>query len=147
MKNATCSIVQQLPVAQLLKWGRLYEEEGLINDAIDFYEKANSPESLENLLPLALQEGDAFIYARLIKALGRQAAADEWIRLGKRAAELGKDDFAREEIKRGGMETAEIVQSQKGSSLTGPGCLPRVASRPVFQGPFMLDKVDFVFTS
>ena len=27
-------------VDQLLKWGRLYEEQGLINDAIDFYRKS-----------------------------------------------------------------------------------------------------------
>lgn len=99
-------------VVQLLKWGRLYEEEGLVNDAIDFYEKANCSESLEKLVPLALREGDAFIYARVLKALGRQATADEWICLGKRAAELGKDVFAREAFKRGGLETAEIAESQ-----------------------------------
>ena len=100
-------------VDQLLKWGRLYEEEGLINDAIDFYEKANSSEALENLLSLSLREGDAFNYARIMKALGRQAPADEWISLGKRAAELGKDAFAREAFKRGGLETAEIAESQE----------------------------------
>lgn len=103
-------------VDQLLKWGRLYEEEGLINDAIDFYEKANSSESLENLLSLSLVEGDAFNYARIMKALGRQAPADEWIALGKRAAELGKDAFAREAFKRGGLQTAEIAESQEGQA-------------------------------
>jgi len=96
----------------LLKWGRQHEEEGLINDAIDFYEKANSSESLENLLSLSLQEGDVFNYARIMKTLGRQASADEWISVGKRAAELGKDAFAREAFKRGGLETAEIAESQ-----------------------------------
>ncbi len=100
-------------VDQLLKWGRLYEEEGLINDAIDFYEKANSTESLENLLSLSLSEGDTFNYARVLKALGRQAPADEWISIGKRAAELGKDAFAREAFKRGGLEPAEMAESQE----------------------------------
>lgn len=100
-------------VDQLLKWGRLYEEEGLINDAIDFYEKANSTESLENLLSLSLSEGDTFNYTRILKALGRQAPADEWISIGKRAAELGKDAFAREAFKRGGLEPAEMAESQE----------------------------------
>jgi len=100
-------------VDQLLKWGRLYEDAGLINDAIDFYEKAKSSEPLENLLPLAFQEGDAFIYARVMKALGREVPADEWIRLGKRAAELGKDAYARSAFKRGGLETADIAESQE----------------------------------
>ncbi len=100
-------------VDQLLKWGRRYEEEGLINDAIDFYEKANSSESLENLLSLSLREGDAFNYTRIMKALGRQAPADEWISIGKRAAELGKDAFAREAFKRGDLEKPEIAESQE----------------------------------
>ncbi len=99
-------------VDQLLKWGRLYEEEWQINDAIDFYEKANSSKSLEDLLSLSFREGDAFNYARIMKVLGRQAPAEEWISLGKRAAELGKDAFAREAFKRGGLETAEIAESQ-----------------------------------
>ncbi|MGA2401870.1 MAG: hypothetical protein ABSG91_09195 [Syntrophobacteraceae bacterium] len=97
----------------LLRWGKLYEEEGQINDAIDFYERSNSTESLGKLLASARLEGDAFVYARIMKALGRQAPADEWISLGKRAAELGKDAFAREAFKRGGLETAEVAQSQK----------------------------------
>lgn len=100
-------------VDQLLKWGRLYEEQGQINDAIDFLEKANSSKSLEDLLSLSLREGDAFNYARIMKVLGRQAPAEEWISLGKRAAELGKDAFAREAFKRGGLETAEIAESQE----------------------------------
>jgi len=100
-------------VDQLLKWGRLYEEQGQINDAIDFYEKANSSKSLEDLLSLSFREGDAFNYARIMKVLGRQAPAEEWISLGKRAAELGKDAFAREAFKRGGLETAEIAESQE----------------------------------
>ncbi len=98
---------------QLLRWGKLYEEEGQINDAIDFYEKSNSSEPLERLIALAHQEGDAFVYARIMKALGRQATADEWISLGKMAAELGKDAFAREAFKRGGLEAAEVSQSQE----------------------------------
>lgn len=100
-------------VDQLLKWGRLYEEQGQINDAIDFYEKANSAKSLEDLLSLSLREGDAFNYARIMKVLGRQVPAEEWISLGKRAAELGKDAFAREAFKRGGLETAVIAESQE----------------------------------
>jgi hypothetical protein len=97
-------------VDQLLKWGNIFEEEGLINDAIDFYVKAEALEPLEKLLPLAQQEGDIFVYARIVRALGREVTAGEWISLGKRAAELGKDAFAREAFKRGGVDTAQEAE-------------------------------------
>jgi hypothetical protein len=99
--------------AQLLKWGNIFEEEELINDAIDFYEKAADSESLEKLLPLVHDQGDTFIYGRILKALGRQVPADEWISLGKRAAELGKDAFALGAYRRGGVETPLEVETME----------------------------------
>jgi hypothetical protein len=99
---------------QLLKWGNLFEEEGLTNDAIDFYAKAHALEPLEKLLPLAHQEGDTFVYARIVRALGREVTAEEWISMGKRAAELGKDAFAREAFKRGGVDTVQEAETYGG---------------------------------
>ena len=97
---------------------------------------------------MSLREGDAFNYARIMKALGRQAPAEEWISLGKRAAELGKDAFAREAFKRGGLETAEIAESQEMTSALR-GCRMFSASRfPVpVQNPLCLTRTDFVFTN
>ncbi len=99
-----------ISVDQLITWGKMYEEEGLVNDAIDFYERANSSESLEKVLQEAHMEGDAFLYARILKILNRQASAQEWISLGEKARELGKDAFAREAFKRGGVEEAEVAE-------------------------------------
>jgi hypothetical protein len=95
---------------QLVEWGEIFEEQDLINDAIDFYIKAGSSEALEKLLPPAHQEGDIFVYTRLVKALGRQVPAEEWISLGKKAAELGKDSCAREAFKKGGVETEQEAE-------------------------------------
>jgi hypothetical protein len=100
-------------VKQLLEWGARYEEEGLINDAVEFYERANSADHLEKLLPVALEEGDAFLYGRILKALGREAVPREWISLGQRAGELGKDAYALEAFKRGGLEKTEEVETGK----------------------------------
>jgi uncharacterized protein YicC (UPF0701 family) len=97
-------------VDQLVEWGGIFEEQELINDAIDFYIKAGSSEALEKLLPLAHQEGDIFVYTRLLKALGRQVPAEEWISLGKKAAELGKESCAREAFKKGGVETEQEAE-------------------------------------
>jgi hypothetical protein len=99
-------------IDRLTEWGRVYEKEGQINDAIDFYAKASATDALEKLLPLVREDGDVFAYGRIVKAIGRAVSAEEWVSLGRRAAELGKDAFAREAFKRGGMETAQEVESQ-----------------------------------
>ncbi|MCE5335763.1 MAG: hypothetical protein LLG06_14365 [Desulfobacteraceae bacterium] len=96
-------------VKDLLIWGERYEEEGMINDAIDFYEKADAGDALERLLPLARDEGDVFLLGRLLKALNREAEAREWLSLGEKASELGKTSFAREAFRRGGRDVPEAT--------------------------------------
>ena len=91
-------------ISKLLEWGSIYEEAGLINDAVDFYERANAADRLEKLLGLAMLEGDAFIFGRILKALNREATSAEWVSLGEKAAECGKHAFAQEAFKRGGVE-------------------------------------------
>jgi hypothetical protein len=103
-------------VDQLLEWGARFEEAGLINDAVDFYERANSSETLEKLLKVVSGEGDAFLYGRILKALGREAAPREWVMLGTKAAELGKEAFAREAFKRGGLEKGEEAETAEGGA-------------------------------
>lgn len=99
---------------RLLEWGRIFEQQELINDAVDFYIKAGSSEDLEKLLSAALGDGDVFIYTRLARALGRKVTADEWMSLGKRAAELGKNAYARDAFKKGGVEMDNTTEAQTG---------------------------------
>jgi hypothetical protein len=100
-------------IDRLLEWGSVYEEAGLINDAIEFYERANSTEPLEKLLGVAREEGDAFIYGRILKALNREATPQEWISLGEKAAECGKHAFAQEAFKKGGLEKVSLAKSEE----------------------------------
>jgi tetratricopeptide (TPR) repeat protein len=97
-------------VDKLMGWGARYEEAGQINDAVDFYERANAAGPLEALLEVARDDGDAFLYGRVLKALGRDAPAEEWILLGEKARELGKHAFALEAFKRGGLQEPETEQ-------------------------------------
>jgi hypothetical protein len=90
---------------QLQMWGSRYEEEGFVNDAIDFYERADFKSGLENLISRAMEDGDAFLFGRILKALGREAEPLQWIALAKKATELGKTAFAREAYKKSGTET------------------------------------------
>lgn len=93
-------------VDKLLKWAVLYEQEGMLNDAVDFYERANASESLEKLLNVAREEGDTFLCGRILRALNREIPSQEWISLGERARELGKHAYAREALRRGGIDVA-----------------------------------------
>lgn len=94
-------------VGKLKDWGARYEEAGQVNDAVDFYERAGDSGALENLLPLAITEGDAFLYGRLLRALGRDGLPEDWIALGERATELGKHAYAREAFERGGRQSTD----------------------------------------
>lgn len=97
---------------RLVEWGRTFEEQEQINDAIDFYIKAGSSDALQRLIPAAIEDGDVFLYTRLTKALRVPVSAGEWIALGNRAAELGKDAYAREAFRKGGVETERQAETQ-----------------------------------
>lgn len=93
------------PVSALLNWGKIYEEADLVYDAVDFYEKAGAKEALTALMEKARDEGDFFLFFRACRALGREAAPEEWIAVGKRAEELGKTSLAEQAYRRGGVRT------------------------------------------
>jgi hypothetical protein len=80
----------------LVMWGRSFEEEDLIYDAIDFYDKANAKDDLKRLLDKAVEEGNVFLFKRLCRVVGKEATSDQWLSLARRAEELGLDAFAAE---------------------------------------------------
>ncbi len=94
-------------VDKMLEWGVRFEEAGLLNDAVDFYEKAKAVDPLENLLKRVREEGDSFLYGRILKALGREASALEWISIGEKATQLGKHLLAGEAFRKGGREDTD----------------------------------------
>ncbi len=91
-------------VENLLRWGREYEESGLIYDAVDFYEKANAREDLSRIMGEAVQEGNLFLYRRVCRFLAKDPSPDEWLDVAKHAEESGKLAFAAEAYRIGGDE-------------------------------------------
>ncbi len=67
---------------------RFFQEEQL-NDAIDFYEKAEYKEGLEEIGRLSKDKGDFFSFQRVVDVLKREVSGEEWEALGDRAQELG----------------------------------------------------------
>lgn len=100
-------------IETLLHWGRKYEEAGLVFDAVEFYEKANEREALDRLLKNALNEGDAFLFKRVSRALKFEPSREEWLELAKKAQELGKYTFAVQAYRQGGEEdmAAQVAHS------------------------------------
>lgn len=55
----------------LKKYGDLLFEHERIDDAVDFYQKAEYKEGLERILEMGVEEGDSFLCERVLKALNR----------------------------------------------------------------------------
>ncbi|HEC67696.1 MAG TPA: hypothetical protein ENI35_02625, partial [Candidatus Desulfofervidus auxilii] len=45
---------------ECVKYGELFQKQGFLSDAIDFFAKAEAKEKLEELLPQVITEGDVF---------------------------------------------------------------------------------------
>lgn len=89
-------------VEKLIHCGRAFEEADLAHDAVDFYEKAKSREDLTRLLGRAKEEGDLFLFRRLLKILHHEPGAEEWLALARKAQETGKAAFASEAMRLAG---------------------------------------------
>jgi len=95
----------------LLSWAQHFVERELLPDAVDFYEKAGAKDQLHELLKVAVEEGDAFLFKRINRCLGRGPEQQEWLLLASNAQRLGKDAFALEALRQAGVETAAAAPS------------------------------------
>ena len=80
--------------AGLIKFGERYLQDGRLSDSIDFFEKAQHLEGLNQLRERCTAEGDYFLYHRLAKILEEPPSSEEWLQLGDEALGLGKILFA-----------------------------------------------------
>jgi hypothetical protein len=87
---------------ELARIGREFLEAGWLSDAIDFLAKAGDDESLSDIRARAIEEGDVFIFRRVLKASGTTAEEKEWREIGDCALLLEKLQFAREAYRMAG---------------------------------------------
>ncbi len=87
---------------ELIRIGREFLEAGWLNDAIDFLAKAGDDESLNDIRALALEEGDVFIFRRILKVTDTTAEEKEWREIADCALLLEKLQFAREAYRMAG---------------------------------------------
>lgn len=90
----------------LLFWAQHFVERELLSDAVDFYEKAGAKDQLQELLKVAVEEGDIFLFKRINRCLGREPEQQEWLQLAGHAQRLGKDASAVQALRQAGVEEA-----------------------------------------
>jgi tetratricopeptide (TPR) repeat protein len=74
--------------------------EGLLDGALELFQRAGHAAGLEKVLEAARREGDAFTFDAALRALGRPAAAEEWVRLAETAFAEGRLSFAYQAFER-----------------------------------------------
>lgn len=62
--------------------------------AVELFRRAGSKEKLEDVVALAVEQGDLFIYLEAIKALDRSNRAEELVALAQAAGRNGLERFA-----------------------------------------------------
>lgn len=78
------------------RWGQEFLKAGWLYDAIEFLTAANDAEGLSQVRFQVVDEGNVFLFRKIMKALGATASEIEWKQIGDRAFALGKLQYARE---------------------------------------------------
>ncbi|MEW6386525.1 MAG: hypothetical protein AB1491_03300 [Thermodesulfobacteriota bacterium] len=90
------------------EYGEKFWDLGWWEDALEFFQKADFQPGLEKIKDHCVENGDAFLLARL----GKQAP-EVWRRLAEQARKLGKLHFARQAYQQAGeTEKAEALARQ-----------------------------------
>jgi len=74
----------------LIKYGQQYLEIGWLSDAMGFFGKAGYQEGLEEILKIAVDNGDVFLFKAGLRFLKRGGSREEWTKLRDRARAMGK---------------------------------------------------------
>jgi len=93
---------RETPAQRLEEYGHAYLEEGLINDAVEFFGVAKSREGLELVRRFAVEEGDFFLLSRVVEFWPDAVSPEVWRELGERAYQKGKLQFALKAFEKSG---------------------------------------------
>jgi hypothetical protein len=80
--------------------GDSFLEDGLLSDALDFYQQAGFERGLQKIKDIAFERGDVMLFQQAAKALNLELKAADWESIGQKAMELKKYYFARHAFKK-----------------------------------------------
>ncbi len=82
--------------------GRVLAAQGLLDEALLFFAKADDGEGMASVLEESRRRGDAFTFEAALRALDRTASRKEWAEVGERAAAAGQFRFASRAFEKAG---------------------------------------------
>ena len=95
----------------LQNYGDLFLEEGLLSDALDFYQKANENSGMQKIKDISFDRGDVMLFQQAARALHLELKPVDWEGIGQKAIGLKKYFFARHALERANNE--EMLNSLK----------------------------------
>ena len=95
----------------LQNYGNLFLEEGLLSDALDFYQKANDNSGMQKIKDISFDRGDVMLFQQVAKALHMELKPADWESIGQKAISLKKYLFAQHALERANNE--EMLNSLK----------------------------------
>lgn len=112
----------QTPGESLTRQGLELAEQGLLDEALNYFVRARNREGMEKVLEKSRREGDTFSFEAAVRALGREVSREEWEQLAERALERGLLWFSYRAFERAdhqpGLEKVRTVMAEQG--LTPP---------------------------
>jgi hypothetical protein len=95
----------------LQNYGDMFLEEGLLADALDFYQKGNYNSGMQKIKDIAFDKGDVMLFQQAAKALHLELKPADWEGIGQKAISLKKYLFAQHALERTNNE--EMLNSLK----------------------------------
>jgi len=95
----------------LQNYGNLFLEEGLLSDALEFYQKANYNSGMQKIKDIAFDKGDVMLFQQVAKALHLELKPADWEGVGQKAIDLKKYFFAQRALEKANNE--EMLNSLK----------------------------------
>ena len=93
----------------LIRYGNLFYESGAYSDALDFFQKSNHSEGIQEIKSIAFKSGDLMLFQRAAKAMNMELSPLDWEKIGKKAMELKKYFFAKHALEKANNQ--EILNS------------------------------------
>lgn len=103
--------VDKINPSALQNYGDIFLEEGLLSDALDFYQKANYDSGMQKIKDIAFDRGDVMLYQQAAKALHLELKFPDWESIGQKAIDLKKYLFAKHALEKANNE--EMLNSLK----------------------------------
>jgi hypothetical protein len=102
----------------LQNYGDMFLEEGLLSDALDFYQKANYNSGMQKIKDIAFDRGDVMLFQQAAKALHMELKPADWEGIGQKAIDLKKYFFAQHALEKANNEERlnslkKIIQKEK----------------------------------